>query len=104
MYAVIVTGGKQYRVSEGTVLKIEKLEAEEGANVEFDKVLMIADGDKVNLGAPHIVGAKVTGTVQSHGKGDKVVIVKFRRRKHYMRQGTHRQHYTQIKVTSIAAA
>ena len=102
MYAVIVTGGKQYRVSEGTVVKIEKLEAEEGANVEFDKVLMIADGDKVNLGVPHIAGAKVTGTVQSHGKSDKVVIVKFRRRKHYMRQGTHRQHYTQIKVTSIA--
>ncbi len=102
MYAVIVTGGKQYRVSEGTVVKIEKLEAEEGASVEFDQVLMIADGDKVNLGVPHIVGAKVTGTVQSHGKSDKVVIVKFRRRKHYMRQGTHRQHYTQIKVTSIA--
>jgi large subunit ribosomal protein L21 len=102
MYAVIVTGGKQYRVSEGTVLKIEKLEAAEGANVEFDKVLMIADGDKVNLGAPHIAGAKVVGTVQGHGKSDKVTIVKFRRRKHYLRQGTHRQHYTQIKVTSIA--
>ena len=102
MYAVIVTGGKQYRVSEGTVLKIEKLEAAEGANVEFDTVLLIADGDKVNLGAPHIAGAKVVGTVQGHGKSDKVTIVKFRRRKHYMRQGTHRQHYTEVKVTSIA--
>jgi large subunit ribosomal protein L21 len=102
MYAVIVTGGKQYRVSEGTVLKIEKLEAAEGANVEFDTVLLIADGDKVNLGAPHITGAKVVGTVQGHGKSDKVTIVKFRRRKHYMRQGTHRQHYTEVKVTSIA--
>ena len=102
MYAVIVTGGKQYRVSEGTVLKIEKLEAAEGASVEFDTVLLIANGDKVNLGAPHIAGAKVVGTVQGHGKTDKVAIVKFRRRKHYMRQGTHRQHYTEVKVTSIA--
>ena len=102
MYAVIVTGGKQYRVSEGTVLKIEKLEAAEGASVEFDTVLLIANGDKVNLGAPHIAGAKVVGTVQGHGKSDKVTIVKFRRRKHYMRQGTHRQHYTEVKVTSIA--
>jgi len=102
MYAVIVTGGKQYRVSEGTVLKIEKLQAEEGANVEFDQVLLVANGDKVNLGTPHVVGAKVTGTVQSHGKRDKVTIVKFRRRKHYMRQGTHRQQYTEVKVTSIA--
>ena len=104
MYAVIATGGKQYRVSEGTVVKIEKLELEEGASVEFDTVLMVADGDKIKLGTPHLVGAKVTGTVQSHGKSDKVTIVKFRRRKHYMRQGTHRQRYTEIKVTSIAAA
>jgi large subunit ribosomal protein L21 len=102
LYAVIVTGGKQYRVSEGTVVKIEKLDAAEGANVEFDKVLLIANGDNVNLGAPHIAGAKVIGTVQSHGKSDKVTIVKFRRRKHYLRQGTHRQQYTEIKVTSIA--
>jgi large subunit ribosomal protein L21 len=102
MYAVILTGGKQYRVSEGTVVKIEKLDAAEGANVEFDKVLLIANGDNVNLGAPHIAGAKVIGTVQSHGKSDKVTIVKFRRRKHYLRQGTHRQQYTEIKVTSIA--
>jgi large subunit ribosomal protein L21 len=104
MYAVIATGGKQYRVSEGTVLKIEKLEAEPGANVEFDKVLLVANGDKVSLGAPHIAGAKVIGTVQSHGKSDKVTIVKFRRRKHYLRQGTHRQQYTEVKVTSIAGA
>ena len=104
MYAVIVTGGKQYRVSEGSVLKVEKLEAEAGANVEFDKVLLVADGDKVNVGTPHIAGAKVIGTVQSHGRSDKVRIVKFRRRKHYLRQGTHRQSYTEVKVTSIAGA
>jgi large subunit ribosomal protein L21 len=104
MYAVIVTGGKQYRVSEGSLVKVEKLDAEAGAQVEFDQVLLIANGDKVNLGAPHVAGAKVTGTVQSHGRSDKVSIVKFRRRKHYLRQGTHRQSYTEIKVTSIAGA
>jgi len=104
MYAVIVTGGKQYRVSEGSVLKIEKLGAEAGANVEFDKVLLVADGDKVTLGTPHLAGAKVVGTVQSHGKSDKVRIVKFRRRKHYLRQGTHRQQYTEVKVNNIVGA
>jgi large subunit ribosomal protein L21 len=104
MYAVIVTGGKQYRVSEGSVLKVEKLEAEAGANIEFDNVLLVANGDKVTLGTPKVAGAKVTGTVQKHGKSDKVRIVKFRRRKHYLRQGTHRQQYTEIKVTSIAGA
>jgi large subunit ribosomal protein L21 len=104
MYAVIVTGGKQYRVSEGSVVKVEKLEAEAGANVEFDQVLLVANGDKVSLGTPHVAGAKVIGTVQSHGKSDKVRIVKFRRRKHYLRQGTHRQQYTEVKVTSIAGA
>ncbi len=101
MYAVISTGGKQYRVSEGSVLRIEKLEAEVGANVEFDKVLMVGQGDQVKLGAPLLDGGKVTATVQSHGKGDKKVIVKFRRRKHYLRQGTHRQHFTEVKVTGI---
>lgn len=104
MYAVIVTGGKQYRVSEGSVLQVEKLDAAEGANVEFDNVLLIANGDKVTLGTPKVAGAKVTGTVQGHGKTDKVRIVKFRRRKHYLRQGTHRQQYTEVKVTSIAGA
>jgi large subunit ribosomal protein L21 len=104
MYAVISTGGKQYRVSEGSVLRIEKLEAEVGANVEFDKVLMVGQGDQVKLGAPLLDGGKVTATVQSHGKGDKKVIVKFRRRKHYLRQGTHRQTYTEVKVTGIVGA
>jgi large subunit ribosomal protein L21 len=101
MYAVISTGGKQYRVSEGQVLRIEKLDAEAGANVEFDKVLLVGSGDQVKIGAPFLSGGKVTGTVQSHGKGDKKVIVKFRRRKHYLRQGTHRQHFTEVKVTGI---
>ena len=101
MYAVISTGGKQYRVSEGSVLRVEKLEAEAGANVEFDKLLLVGEGDKVKVGSPFLSGGKVIATVQSHGKGDKKTIVKFRRRKHYLRQGTHRQPYTEIKVTSI---
>jgi large subunit ribosomal protein L21 len=104
MYAVISTGGKQYRVSEGSVLRIEKLAAEVGANVEFDQVLMVGQGDQVKLGAPLLDGGKVTATVQSHGKGEKKVIVKFRRRKHYLRQGTHRQTYTEVKVTGIVGA
>jgi large subunit ribosomal protein L21 len=101
MYAVISTGGKQYRVSEGQVVRIEKLEAEAGADVEFDKVLLVGSGDQVKIGAPFLSGGKVTATVQSHGKGDKKVIVKFRRRKHYLRQGTHRQPFTEVKVTGI---
>jgi large subunit ribosomal protein L21 len=104
MYAVIATGGKQYRVSEGTVLRVEKLTADAGANVEFDQVLLVGEGDKVKIGAPYLSGGKVIATVQSHGKGDKVRIVKFRRRKHYLRQGNHRQPYTEIKVTSIVGA
>lgn len=101
MYAVIATGGKQYRVSEGSVLRIEKLAADAGTNVEFDKVLLVGSGDSVQLGAPFLSGSKVVATVQGHGQGDKVRIVKFRRRKHYLRQGTHRQKYTEVKVVSI---
>jgi large subunit ribosomal protein L21 len=101
MYAVISTGGKQYRVTEGSVLRIEKLDAEAGASVEFDKLLLVGQGDQVKVGSPFLAGGKVIATVQAHGKGEKKVIVKFRRRKHYLRQGTHRQPYTEIKVTSI---
>ena len=102
MYAVIATGGKQYRVEKDGVLRIEKLEAEVGATVDFDQVLMVADGDKITLGKPLVAGAKVSATVEKHGQGDKVVIVKFRRRKHYKRSGTHRQKYTQVRITGIA--
>jgi large subunit ribosomal protein L21 len=104
MYAVIATGGKQYRVSEGTVVRIEKLDAAEGADVEFDKVLLVGQGADVAIGAPYVAGARVTATIQAHGKGDKVRIVKFRRRKHYLRQKGHRQQYTEVKVTGISAA
>ena len=103
MYAVIATGGKQYRVAEGDVVRIEKLTAELGAAVEFDKVLMVGQGGDVKIGAPLLAGTKVSGVVQKHGKSDKVTIVKFRRRKHYMRQGTHRQFYTDVKITGIQA-
>ena len=101
MFAVIHTGGKQYRVSEGTVLRVEKLPADAGASVEFSEVLLVAEGDSVKLGKPYLAGAKVTATVQSHGRDAKVRIVKFRRRKHYLRQKTHRQSYTEVKVTGI---
>jgi large subunit ribosomal protein L21 len=103
MYAVIATGGKQYRVSEGTVLRVEKLDAEEGASVEFDQVLLVGDGDKVNVGKPLVEGGKVQATVMSQGKARKVEIVKFRRRKNYRRTKGHRQDFTQVKITGIQA-
>ncbi len=103
MYAVIATGGKQYRVEEGEVLRIERLSAEEGATVEFDRVLMLGEGGDVTVGAPVVEGAKVSATVRGHGRGEKIRIVKFRRRKHYMRRQGHRQDYTEIQVTGIAA-
>ncbi len=102
MFAVINTGGKQYRVSEGTVVRIEKLEAEAGATVEFDQVLLVGAGAEVTVGKPLVSGAKVTATVEAHGKADKVRIVKFRRRKHYKREKCHRQQYTLVKVTGIS--
>jgi large subunit ribosomal protein L21 len=104
MYAVIATGGKQYRVEKGAVLRIEKLSAEPGATVEFNEVLLIANGNDVQFGKPHINGGKVVATVEKHAKGDKVTIVKFRRRKHYLRMKTHRQHFTQVRVTDISVA
>ena len=102
MYAVIATGGKQYRVEKGTVLKIERLDAEEGATVSFGEVLLLADGDNIKVGSPLLKGGKVEAVVEKHGKGDKKVIVKFRRRKHYKRAGNHRQQYTLVKITGIA--
>jgi large subunit ribosomal protein L21 len=103
MYAVIATGGKQYRVSEGTVLRVERLEAEEGASVEFDRVLLVGDGGSVSLGKPFLEGGKVHATVMSQGKGRKVEVVKFRRRKNYRRTKGHRQELTQVKITGIVS-
>ena len=103
MYAVIQTGGKQYRVQEGTYLKIEKLELNTGDSVEFDKVLMIQNDDDIKIGLPYIDGGKVTATVLSQGRHDKIKIIKFRRRKHHMKQMGHRQYYTEIQITGISA-
>jgi large subunit ribosomal protein L21 len=103
MYAVIATGGKQYRVSKDGLLRVEKLEAEPGATVEFGEVLLVGEGADVKVGKPLLKGGKVVATVVRHGKGAKVSIVKFRRRKHYLRQGNHRQPFTEVKVTDISA-
>jgi large subunit ribosomal protein L21 len=101
MYAVIATGGKQYRVEKNGTLRVEKLAAEPGETVTFGEVLLVADGNDVKVGAPHVKGGSVTATVESHGQGDKVAIVKFRRRKHYLRRKNHRQQYTLVKITDI---
>ena len=104
MYAVIQTGGKQYRVSQGDTVKVEKLGADEGASLELDKVLMVADGEDVKIGTPYVDGGKVTATVKSHGRGNKVKIIKFRRRKHQMKRQGHRQWYTELEITGISAS
>ena len=101
MYAVIKTGGKQYKVAKGNVLRVEKLTAQAGASVDFEHVLMVADGDNVSIGAPYVESGKVTAKVRAHGRGEKIKIIKFRRRKHYRRQMGHRQGYTEIEITSI---
>lgn len=103
MYAVIKTGGKQYRVSAGQTLKVEKLESEVGSNVVIDQVLMLADGENVTIGAPLVNGASVNATVLAQGRHDKVMIFKMRRRKHYRKTQGHRQDYTEIKIEQIAA-
>ncbi len=101
MYAVIQTGGKQYRVTEGQTLKVEKLELEVGGSLDIDKVLMVADGDKVTVGTPY--AGKVTAKILSHGRDKKVTIIKFRRRKHSRKKQGHRQSYTEIEISSIAS-
>ncbi|GAB6263769.1 50S ribosomal protein L21 [Photobacterium sp. CCB-ST2H9] len=103
MYAVFQSGGKQHRVSEGQTLRLEKLDVETGANVEFDSVLLVANGEDVKVGAPFVAGGKVTAEVITHGRGDKVKIVKFRRRKHSRKQMGHRQWFTEVKITGISA-
>jgi large subunit ribosomal protein L21 len=103
MYAVIVTGGKQYRVKEGQLLKIESLPVETGLTVDFDQVLMLVNGTDVQVGKPTVNGAKVTASVVEHGRGDKIRIVKFRRRKHSRRQMGHRQNFTIVKIEAIVA-
>ncbi|WP_066014159.1 MULTISPECIES: 50S ribosomal protein L21 [Endozoicomonas] len=102
MYAVIRTGGKQYRVTEGEILKVEKLSNAAGESLEINDVLLIANGEELKVGAPVVEGAKVTAEVVSHGRGPKIKIIKFKRRKHHRKQMGHRQWFTELKITGIA--
>ena len=102
MYAVIQSGGKQHRVVEGETLKVELLKAETGSTITFDDVLMVVNGDSIQIGAPVVAGAKVTAEVVSHGRHDKIRIIKMRRRKHYRKQQGHRQWFTELKITGIS--
>jgi large subunit ribosomal protein L21 len=103
MYAVIKTGGKQYRVAPGEKLKIEQIPADIGSEIVLDQILMVADGEAVTVGTPLVSGATVKATVVSHGRGDKVQIFKMRRRKHYQKHQGHRQNYTEIRIDGITA-
>jgi large subunit ribosomal protein L21 len=101
MYAIIRTGGKQYRVQSGEQVRVEALSAEVGASVSLDQVLLVGSGDSVKVGAPLVSGAKVKATVVAHGRGDKVKIFKLRRRKHYQKSQGHRQSYTELRIDDI---
>jgi len=103
MYAVIQSGGKQYKVAEGDLLKLEMLDAEPGSEINFDQVLLVANGADIKVGAPLVNGGSVKAEVVAHGRHDKVRIIKFRRRKHHRKQMGHRQWYTQVKITGISA-
>ena len=102
MYAVFRSGGKQYRAAKGDVLRVEKLDADEGATVEFDEVLLVGEGGDVKVGSPLLSGSTVSGKVLRQGKSRKVSVVKFRRRQNYLRQGSHRQFFTEVEITGIS--
>jgi len=101
MYAIIKTGGKQYRVKSGEQVRVESLSAEVGAAVSFDEVLAVGEGDAVRVGAPLVSGAKVKATVLAHGRGEKLRIFKMRRRKHFQKTQGHRQNYTEVRIDDI---
>jgi large subunit ribosomal protein L21 len=101
MYAVIVTGGRQYRVMQGETLRVEKLAGDVGAEIKFDQVLLVGSGEDITVGAPLVGGALVAAKIVSHGRGEKVRIIKFRRRKHHQKQMGHRQYYTEIEIGAI---
>ena len=101
MYAVVKTGGKQYRVQSGESVRVESLPAEVGAAVSFDEVLMVGEGESVRVGTPFVAGVKVNATVVAHGRGEKVHIFKMRRRKHYQKSQGHRQDYTEVRIDDI---
>jgi large subunit ribosomal protein L21 len=102
MYAVVRTGGKQYRVAPGDVIRVEKLPGDVGGQVDLDQVLLLADGDKLEIGRPVVAGARVRGEIVEQGRAPKILIFKYKRRKRYRRKAGHRQPYTAIKVTEIA--
>ena len=104
MYAVIVTGGRQYRVAQGETVRVDKLAGDVGSEIRIDQVLMVGEGEGVTLGAPLVAGALVTAKVVKHGRADKIRIVKFRRRKHHRKEMGHRQHYTEIEIVGITGA
>jgi large subunit ribosomal protein L21 len=104
MHAVIISGGKQYRVEEGQYIKVEKLAADAGNSIDFDKVLMLSDGENAQIGAPYLSGCTVQAQVVGHGRGDKITIIKVKRRKHHRKTQGHRQAYTELKITSIRSA
>ena len=104
MYAVFRTGGKQYRAAKGDVLRLEKIEAEEGATVSFDDVLLVGEGADIKVGNPVLSGTSVSGKVLRQGKSKKVSVVKFKRRQNYLRQGSHRQFFTEVEITAIGAS
>ncbi len=104
MYAVFRSGGKQYRATKGDVLRLEKIDAEEGASVDFDDVLLIGEGSDIKVGNPVIAGGSVSAKVLRQGKSRKVPVVKFKRRQNYLRQGTHRQFFTEVEITGIKAS
>jgi len=101
MYAVIVTGGKQYRVAPGDVIRVEKLEVAAGDTVNLERVLMVSNEQDLRVGNPMLTGASVTATVKGHGRGDKIKVFKMRRRKHYRKTQGHRQAYTELEITAI---
>ncbi|CAG0982964.1 50S ribosomal protein L21 [Rhodocyclaceae bacterium] len=103
MYAVIKTGGKQYRVAAGEKIKVEQIPAEVGAEITLDQVLMVGEGESIKVGSPLVAGAKVTAKVLAQGRHDKVKIFKMRRRKHYQKHQGHRQNYTEIQIGTISA-
>lgn len=102
MYAVIMSGGKQYRVSEGDVVRLEELEAEPGAQVELKDVLLVRTDEKTLIGQPLVEGASVLGTIEEHGKGEKVLVFKYKRKKQYKRTRGHRQHFSQVRIDKIS--
>ena len=103
MYAIVATGGKQYKVREGEVLRIEKIPGEVGSPISFDQVLMVGDGDSVSIGRPALDGAAVTARIVEQGKADKLIVFKYKRRKRYRRKQGHRQSFTAVKIDAISA-